>query len=156
MKIPSKDEIKIVAQNRRARHDYFILKPYEAGMVLVGSEIKSIRQGKANLREAYVRIEDGQAWLIGSNIAAYDPASRLNHDPVRPRKLLLSKREIAELHEQVKEKGLTVVPLRLYLKKGRAKLEIAVARGKKTYDKRQEIAERDAREEMARALRRRR
>ena len=148
--------IKIVAQNRRARHDYFILEPYEAGLVLAGSEIKSIRQGKANIREAYVRVENGEAWLIGSNIAAYDPASRHNHDPVRPRKLLLSRREIAKIYEQVREKGLTVIPLRLYLKRGRAKLEIAVARGKRTYDKRQEIAKRDAREEIERALRRRR
>ena len=148
--------LKIVAQNRRARYDYLILEPYEAGLVLVGSEIKSIRQGKANIREAYVRIENGEAWLIGSNIATYDPASRRNHDPVRPRKLLLNKREVAEIYEQVREKGLTVVPLRLYLKKGRAKLEIAVARGKKHFDKRQEIATRDAREEMERALRRRR
>jgi len=152
----AEDALKVVAQNRKARHDYFILETFEAGLVLAGSEIKSIRQGKANIREAYVRIEAGEAWLIGANIAAYDPASRQNHDPLRPRKLLLGKKEIARLFEQVREKGLTIIPLQLHLKRGRAKIEIGVARGKKKYDKRQEIAERDARLEMDRALRRKR
>jgi len=152
----AEDALKVVAQNRKARHDYFILETFEAGLVLAGSEIKSIRQGKANIREAYVRIEAGEAWLIGANIAAYYPASRQNHDPLRPRKLLLGKKEIARLFEQVREKGLTIIPLQLHLKRGRAKIEIGVARGKKKYDKRQEIAERDARLEMDRALRRKR
>ena len=148
------DEIKVVSQNRRAGHDYFILKTYEAGLSLRGTEIKSIRAGHANIREAYVRVEKGEAWLIGANIAAYDPASRDNHDPLRPRKLLLHKREIGQLFEQVTQKGLTIVPLKMYLSKGRAKLEIAVAKGKKTYDKRQAIAERDAKREMERARKR--
>lgn len=161
MKTPSstriaEDALKVVARNRKARYDYFILETFEAGLVLAGSEIKSIRQGKANIREAYVRIEAGEAWLIGANIAAYDPASRQNHDPLRPRKLLLGKKEIARLFEQVREKGLTIIPLQLHLKRGRAKIEIGVARGKKKYDKRQEIAERDARLEMDRALHRKR
>lgn len=149
------DEIKIVSQNRRAGHDYFILKTYEAGLSLRGTEIKSIRAGQANIREAYVRVEAGEAWLIGANIAAYDFASRDNHDPLRPRKLLLHRREIGQLFEQVTQKGLTIVPLKMYLSKGRAKLEIAVAKGKKNYDKRQAIAEKDAKREMERARKQR-
>ena len=143
--------IKVVAQNRKARHDYFIIETLEAGMALRGSEIKSIRAGQANLKEAYVRVEAGQAWLMGAHIAPYDPASRANHDPLRPRRLLLHTKQIRELYQQVKEKGLTVVPLQIHLRKGRAKLEIGLARGKKNYDKREDIAKRDAEREMERA-----
>ncbi|MBI4771385.1 MAG: SsrA-binding protein SmpB [Chloroflexi bacterium] len=151
----STEHIKVVAQNRKARHDYEILRTFEAGLALLGSEIKSIRAGHANIRQAYVRVEGGEAWLVGANIAVYDPASRQNHDPERPRKLLLHSKEIIQLQEQVREKGLTIVPLQLYLARGRAKLEIAVARGKKQYDKRQAIAKRDAQRSIERALRRR-
>ena len=147
----TEDAIKVVAQNRKARHDYFIIETLEAGMALRGSEIKSIRAGQANLKEAYVRVEAGQAWLMGAHIAPYDPASRANHDPLRPRRLLLHTKQIRELYQQVKEKGLTVVPLQIHLRKGRAKLEIGLARGKKNYDKREDIAKRDAEREMERA-----
>jgi SsrA-binding protein len=149
------DGIKIVAQNRRAAHDYFLETRYEAGLVLTGTEIKSIRAGKAQIKEAYVQVEGGQALLINAHIAIYDPAARFNHDPLRTRKLLLHKKEIRKLFEQVKQKGYTVVPTKMYLSKGRAKLEIALARGKKLYDKRDSIKERETKREMERELGRR-
>lgn len=147
--------IKIVATNRKARHEYFLLEEYEAGIVLQGSEIKSIRGGQISLAEAYIRVENGEAWLIDAHIAPYDQAARENHEPTRPRKLLLHKREINNLEEEVIRKGMTIVPLRVYLKDGLAKVEIAVAKGKKLYDKRATIAKRDAQREMERNLRRR-
>jgi len=146
---------KVLARNRKASHDYFLLEKYEAGLALQGSEIKAIRAGQISLKEAYVRTDGRQAWLVNAHIAPYDPASRANHNPLRERKLLLHRKEIAELTEEVQRKGNTIVPLRVYLKEGRAKLEIAVARGKKKYDKREDIAKRDAEREIARALKQR-
>jgi len=148
------DDIKVVATNRKARHDYFLLDTYEAGIVLQGSEIKSIRAGQISLKEAYVRVDGEQAWLVNAHIAPYDPASRENHDPTRDKKLLLHKKEIGKLWDDVRQKGTTIIPLRVYLSRGRAKLEIAVAKGKRHYDKRQAIKERDAQREIDRALNR--
>jgi SsrA-binding protein len=148
---PHKD----VAVNRRALHDYEILERIEAGIALTGSEIKSIRQGKVSLQEAYARPEHGQLWLQGAHIADYEAASYNGHEPRRPRRLLLHKAQINELARQVEQRGLTLIPLRMYLnKRGLAKVEIAVARGRRQYDKRQAIARRDAEREMERALRR--
>jgi SsrA-binding protein len=149
------DGVKIVAHNRRAAHDYFIEDRYEAGIVLMGSEIKSIRASRVNLREAYVHVERGEAFLLNAHIALYDPAARQNHEPLRDRKLLLHKREIAKLAEKVQQKGYTIVPLKMYLSKGHAKVEIALAKGKRQYDKRRAIAERDSAREVARELGRR-
>lgn len=146
---------KVVATNRKARHEYFILDTYEAGIALQGSEIKSIRAGKISLAEAYITIDDHEAWLVNAHIAPYDQASHFNHDPLRPRKLLLHRAEINRLWNQVRQKGVTIVPLRVYLKEGRAKVEIASAKGKKLYDKRAEIARRDVDREIQRQLRRR-
>jgi SsrA-binding protein len=147
--------IKIVAQNRRATHDYFVEDHFEAGIALTGSEIKSIRAGRVNLREAYVRAEGREVFLLNAHIALYDPAASRNHEPLRARKLLLHKKEIAKLAEKVQQKGYTIIPLKMYLAKGRAKVEIALAKGKHHYDKRQAIAERDSQREIARALGRR-
>jgi SsrA-binding protein len=143
-----------LAVNRKAFHDYSIEETLEAGLVLVGSEIKSLRDGKANLRESYVRVEGGEAWLINAHIGAYPQGgTHFNHEPLRRRKLLLHGNEIIYLRAKVEQKGLTLVPLRIYLARGKAKLEIAVARGKKLYDKREALAERDARRDMERAVR---
>lgn len=139
-----------VAVNRRARHDYAIDETIEAGLVLTGTEIKSIRAGRANLAEAYARIEHGEAWLIGAHIAPYEQGNRNNHEPTRTRKLLLHRDQIGELIGRTQAKGFTLVPLRLYIRNGLAKLEIGIARGKKTHDKRRAIAERDARRELER------
>lgn len=147
--------VKVVATNRKARHEYFILDTLEAGIALQGSEIKSIRAGKVSLAEAYVAIEGQEAWLVNAHIAPYDQASHFNHDPTRPRKLLLHREEIDRLWNQVRQKGVTIVPLRVYLKDGRAKVEIAAAKGKKLYDKRADIAKRDAQREIERQIRRR-
>ena len=144
--------IKTVASNRKAFHDYEIGDTFEAGLVLAGSEIKSIRAGQVSLQDGFVQFEDGEAWLINVHIAQYDPASRLNHEPRRKRKLLLHRREIQRLMGKVQEKGFTLVPTRLYLKGGRAKIEIALARGKRLYDKRQAIAKRDSDRQIARAM----
>ncbi len=147
--------IRVVATNRKALHDYFIDETYEAGIVLQGSEIKSVRAGRVSLKEAYVRIDDNlEAWLIDAHIAPYESASHFNHEPRRPRKLLLHKQEILRLWNKVRQKGVTIVPLRMYLKDGKAKVEIAVARGKKKYDKRAEIARREMEREIQRELRR--
>ncbi len=145
---------KTVTVNRKAQHDYHIVRTLEAGLSLRGTEIKSIREGRVSIREAYVRPDDGGMWLVGAHIAHYAPAASTNHDPTRRRRLLLHKRQIAELRRAVESEGVTIVPLRLYLKGGRAKLEIAVGRGKKRYDKRAAIAKRDADRQMQRALRR--
>ena len=141
---------KTVALNRRARYDYAVEQTLEAGIVLTGTEIKSIRAGRVNLGDAYARIEHGEAILIGAHIAPYEQGNRYNHEPTRTRKLLLHRDQIAELAGLSQAKGLTIVPLRLYLRNGLAKLELGVARGKKTHDKRRAIAERDARRELQR------
>jgi SsrA-binding protein len=145
--------IKVIATNRKARHDYFLEDTHEAGMVLQGSEIKSIRAGQVSIKEAYVRVDHGEAWLVDAHIAPYNQASRFSHEPRRPRKLLLHRKEIDRLWDKVRQKGVTIVPLRIYLKDGRAKVEIAVARGKRKYDKRQAIAKRDAQREIERHYR---
>jgi len=138
------DNVKVVATNRKAGFEYFLLEKLEAGLVLQGSEIKSIRAGQVSIQESYVDIENGeQAWLVESHIAPYEQANRFNHDPKRRRKLLLHKKQIRELWNNVRIKGMTVVPTRVYLKNGRAKIEIALAKGKKAYDKRATIAKRD-------------
>jgi SsrA-binding protein len=139
-----------IALNRRARHDYAIEQTLEAGLVLTGTEIKSIRAGQANLAEAYARIERGEAWLIGMHVAPYAQASHVQHEPVRTRKLLLHRDQIAELIGLTQAKGLTLVPMRLYLRDGVAKVELGIARGKKAHDKRRTIAERDMRRELER------
>lgn len=142
---------RVVSQNRRAFHDYFIEEQLETGIVLTGTEIKSIREGKITIAEAYVRIQHGELWLIGCNITPYKHGSWTNHDPDRPRKLLVHRRQIDELRRATEAKGLTIVPLRVRLKNGRAKVDIGVARGKKLWDKRQAAAERDAKRSMDRA-----
>jgi SsrA-binding protein len=144
---------KTVASNRKAGFDYHILRTVEAGLSLSGTEIKSIRDGHVSIREAYVRPVDGEMWLVGAHIAAYPPA-RVNHEPTRSRKLLLHTREIRELERDAVTGGATIIPTRLYLKGGKAKLEIALARGKKKYDKREAIAKREAERSMQRAMRR--
>jgi SsrA-binding protein len=143
---------RLIASNRKAYHDYFVDETLEAGLVLVGSEIKSIRAGKVNLRDSYVAIRDGEAWLIGTHIAGYAQASYQDHEPRRDRKLLLHRREILRLGQRVDQKGYTIVPLRMYLKNGRAKVEIGLARGKRQYDKRETIARRDADRAIERAI----
>ena len=144
--------VKVVATNRKAFHEYFISDTFEAGVALVGSEIKSIRAGRVSLQDGYVSFEQGEAWLVNVHIAQYDPASRQNHDPKRSRKLLLHRREIDRLAGKVQEKGFTVIPTRLYLKDGRAKVEIGLAKGKRLYDKREAIAKRDSQRQVDRAL----
>ena len=146
----------VVTVNRKAYHDYHIQESFEAGIVLKGSEIKSIRAGKVNLSDAYARPENGELWLYNSHIASYDAASYNTHEPIRPRKLLLHRKEIDILAGKVMQKSLTLVPLKLYIKHGVAKVELGVAKGKKAYDKRDTIARRDAEREMERALKQRR
>ncbi len=150
------DGTKLIAQNRKARHNYSIEETFEAGLVLVGTEVKSCRDGKANLIDAYATIRDGEAWLLQCHISPYSHGNRENHDPLRPRKLLLTRSEIAKLDAKVSREGRTLVPLRLYFKHGLAKAEIAIARGKKAYDKRATEATRDAERQMRRELGRRR
>jgi SsrA-binding protein len=145
---------KTITVNRKATHDYHILRTLEAGLSLLGTEIKSVRAGHVSIREAYVRPQGDELWLVGAHIAHYAPASRRNHDPTRSRRLLLHKKEIRDLLRETQTAGATIVPMRLYLKNGRAKLEIALARGKKAYDKRAAIAKRDAERQMQRAMRR--
>ncbi len=147
--------IRVIATNRKAKHDYFLLDLYEAGISLLGSEIKSIRAGQISIKEAYVRIDGEEAWLMDAHIAPYNQANRNNHEPRRPRRLLLHKREIYRLYDDVRRKGITIIPTRIYLKEGRAKVEIAVARGKKQYDKRHSIAKRETEREINRQMRRR-
>jgi SsrA-binding protein len=146
---------KTVAVNRRARHEYAVEETLEAGIALTGTEIKSIRAGRVNLAEAYARIEKGEAWLIGAHIAPYEQGNRNNHEPTRTRKLLLHRDQISELIGRTQAKGFTLVPLKLYIRNGMAKLEIGIAKGKKAYDKRRTIAERDARRELERATKER-
>ena len=142
---------KIIATNRKAKFEYFLLDRFEAGIALKGSEIKSIRAGQISITEAYVQVNKTNAWLVNANISPYDPASRENHDPLRNRRLLLNKREIKEIGDGIQKKGLTVIPVEIYLKNGLAKLNIALAKGKKLYDKRNSIAEREMQREMKRS-----
>jgi len=146
-------DIRKVAQNRKARHDYFILDTFECGIVLTGTEIKSVRAGRLNLKDGYATIKDGEVWLWNVHISPYEKGSYYNHDPVRPRKLLMHQHEIFRLTGKVKEKGLTLVPLSVYIKEGkRAKVELALVKGKSSHDKRDAIAERDAKRSMEKAL----
>ena len=145
------ENVKVVATNRKAGFEYFLFERFEAGLSLKGSEIKSIRAGQISLAESYIRVDENQAWLIEAHIAPYVQANRFNHDPKRPRRLLLHGKEIREMWDAVRQKGVTIVPIRVYLKNGRAKLEIAIAKGKKLHDKREAIARRDAEREMDRA-----
>ena len=147
--------IKTVTTNRKAYRNYSVHESVEAGIALTGTEIKSIRAGKANLADAYVRPEKGELWLLNAHIARYDSGSYMSHEPTRPRKLLLHKKEIAGLAGKVAEKGLTLIPLRIYIKDGRAKVEVALAKGKRLYDKRETIARREAEVEIGRVTKRR-
>jgi SsrA-binding protein len=147
---------KLIADNRRARHDYHLGDRVEAGVVLTGTEVKALREGKTQLTRAYAEVNENEAWLVGVHIPEYLQGNRANHDPERPRKLLLHRREIDRLYGQVKEKGVTLVPTRMYFKDGRVKVEIAVGRGKELHDKRRDIAARDAKRQMERELGRRR
>jgi SsrA-binding protein len=145
--------IKVVATNRKAARDFYLEDRHEAGLVLTGTEIKSIRAGRVNLSDGYIQPRDGELWLVNVHIAPYDPSGRYGHEPRRSRKLLLHRGEINRLISHLYERGYTIVPVRLYLKHGRAKVEIALARGKRKYDKRQAIAKRDAQRDIDRAMR---
>jgi SsrA-binding protein len=146
------DTEKNITVNRKARHEYAILQTYEAGIVLVGTEVKALRQGKANLVDGYAKIERGEVWLVSVHISEYSQGNINNHDPVRDRKLLLKSSEIRKLIGKTKEKGLTLVPLRLYFKNGKVKVELALAKGKKVYDKRRDIAKKDFQREQERRI----
>ena len=152
----TKEARQVVVQNRRARHEYHIIDTVEAGLVLVGTEVKSLRQGNVNLVDAFARIEDGEAWLYEMHVAPYEHGSRWNNDPRRPRKLLLHRREIDRLRGLVERKGYTLIPLSVYFRNGYAKVELALAAGKRLYDKREAIAKRDLERELARELQSRR
>lgn len=154
-KMPNDDKSKVISINRLARHEYDILESVEAGLVLTGTEIKSIRAGRVNIREAFARPSGGELWLHGAHIAQYAAASYNNHEPTRPRKLLLHRDQVLDLTEKVEAQGLTLVPLRLYLKNHRAKVELALARGRKMFDKRHAIAKREADLRMRQAVRQR-
>lgn len=143
---------KLIAENRKARHDYHLSDFVEAGLVLTGTEVKSCRDGRANLRQSYAEVRDGEAWLLGAHISVYEQGNINNHEPERPRKLLLHRRQVDDLFESVREKGMTLVPTRMYFKGGRAKVEIAVAKGKDVHDKRADVVKRDADREIQRAL----
>ena len=143
----AKEEMKLVANNKKAYHDYFIDEKYEAGLVLHGTEVKSLRLGKCSVKEAFVRIENSEVWIYGMHISPYEKGNIFNRDPLRPKKLLMHKDEIRKLTGKISEKGFTIVPLQVYFKDGRAKIEIGLARGKKLYDKRQDIAKKDQRRE---------
>jgi SsrA-binding protein len=147
---------RLVADNRKARHDYHVLETFEAGLALVGSEVKAIREGRVNLRESYCRLEGGEAWLVGANIGQYSHSGQIAHDPVRPRKLLLNRRELNKLFGKMTERGQTIVPLRMYFKGQRIKITIALARGKKLYDKRETLRRREADRETQAAVKSRR
>lgn len=145
--------VKTVCQNKKAYHDYHILETYEAGIALKGTEVKSLRAGKASLRDSFARVENGELWLENMHISPYEQGNRFNHEPKRARKLLMHKTEIMRLFGKSREKGLAIIPLKVYFKHGRAKVEIALAKGKKLYDKRQDQAKRDAQREMDRIAR---
>src|SRR5213080_2482766 len=148
--------VKVIAENRKARHEYQLLERYEAGIVLTGTEVKSLRQGGATLQQAYADVREGEVWLIGAHIAEYGQGNVHNHETDRDRKLLMHRKEIASLYGKVRERGLTLVPTRMYFKDGRAKVELALARGKETRDKRRDIARREADRQIERALKSRR
>jgi SsrA-binding protein len=150
--MPRESGRKLVAQNRKARHDYSILDTYEAGVVLTGTEVKSLRAGRASLVDAFASIKDGELWLHGVHIPEYTQGTWTNHEPRRPRKLLMHRDEINRLIGKTRESGLTIVPLQMYFRDGKVKIELALARGKRAYDKRQDLAQRDAKREMARAM----
>lgn len=156
MSTPARDGTKLVAQNRKARHNYHIEETLEAGVQLMGTEVKACREGRANLSDSYAVVKEGEAWLIGCHISPYSHGNRANHDPLRPRKLLLRRGEIERLRIKTTQEGRTLIPLRLYFKRGLVKAEIAVARGKRAYDKRATVAARDADRAMRRELGRRR
>jgi SsrA-binding protein len=147
---------KLIVDNRRARHDYELLERFEAGLVLTGTEVKSLREGRVSIAQAYADVRDGEVWLVGAEIATYDQGNIANHEPARDRKLLLHRGEISSLYGKVREKGLTLVPTRMYWKDGRAKVELALGRGKQTIDKRRDIAKREADRAIQRALKSRR
>lgn len=147
--------VKVVAENRKAFHDYFIEETVEAGIILTGTEIKSIRNGRVNLKDSYARVDNGEVWLYQTHISPYEQGNRFNHDPLRPRKLLLHRTEINKLVGKIQLQGLTLIPIKIYLKHGLAKVALAVCKGKKNYDKRQDVAERDAKREIERHLRER-
>ena len=153
MPMETKSSIKIVAENRKARHDYHIHETYEAGIALTGTEVKSLRAGKANLKDSYAHVENGEMMISQMHISPYEQGNIFNHDPMRKRKLLMHKKEILKLFGKTREKGYSLVPLKLYFTRGKAKLQIALASGKKNYDKRQDIAARDAKRDMERAMR---
>jgi SsrA-binding protein len=148
--------VKLIAENRKARHEYQLLERWEAGLVLTGTEVKSLRQGGASLQQAYADVREGEVWLVGAHIAEYGQGNVHNHDPDRERKLLMHRKEIESLYGKVRERGLTLVPTRMYFKDGRAKVELALARGKEQRDKRRDIAKRDADRQIERALKSRR
>jgi SsrA-binding protein len=150
-----KGPIKIIAENRKARHDYLIVDQYEAGLVLTGTEVQSLRLGKANLKDSYAKVKDGEVWLYQVHISPYPFAYYNNHEPLRVRKLLLHKREITRLYAKANEQGYTLVPLKLYFKAGKAKITLALAKGKREFDKRQSIRDREQKREMDRVLKRR-
>jgi SsrA-binding protein len=151
--MPKQEGIKVISNNKRATFDYELLERFEAGVALMGTEIKSIRNHQANLQRSYVQNRNGELWLVESHISPYEHGNRENHEPTRPRKLLLHRREISKIIDQVAQKSLTIVPTRLYLKNGRAKVEIALARGKRQADKRADLAKKDADRQVERALR---
>lgn len=144
--------MKIISNNKKAFHDYFILDTYEAGIELKGTEVKSLRKGSANLKDAYIKIKDNEAFIENMHIAPFEQGNRFNHDPLRERKLLLHRKEIRKLQKEVKENGLTIIPTKLYFNTSKAKLEIALARGKKLYDKRQDLKAKDAKRDIEKAL----
>ena len=148
--------VKYIAENRKARHDYFIHETYEAGIALTGTEVKSLRQGKANLKDSFCRIEHGELLLLGMHISPYEQGNRFNHDPLRTRRLLMHKYEILKLFGKTKEKGYTLIPLNLYFKKGKVKVTVALVSGKKLYDKRQTLAEKEAKRDIERRMKERR
>ncbi len=150
--MPEQDKIKVLATNRKAYHDYHILETYEAGIVLTGTEVKSVREGKVNLKDSYATIKNGEAFVLNMHISPYHHGTAFNHDPTRTRKLLLHRHEINRLLGKIKEKGLTLVPLKIYLKNGYVKLELALVKGKKLYDRRADIAKRDMDRELKREL----
>lgn len=145
--------VKVIAENRKAFHDYFIEDRIEAGIILTGTEIKSIRNGRINLKDSYARIDNGEVWVYQMHISPYEQGNRFNHDPLRPRKLLLHRSEINKLVGKIQQQGLTLIPIKIYLKKGMAKVELAVGQGKKNYDKRQALAEKEGKRDIERALR---
>ncbi|MFZ3100796.1 MAG: SsrA-binding protein SmpB [Desulfitobacteriaceae bacterium] len=147
--------IKVVSENRKAFHDYFVEERVEAGIILTGTEIKSVRNSRVNLKDSYARIENGELWLYQMHISPYEQGNRFNHDPLRKRKLLLHRSEIVKLIGKIQLQGLTIIPIKMYLKQGLAKIELAVCRGKKNYDKRQDMAEKDAKREIERNMRER-